>query len=100
MIVVILLVGILAFLGTAVFSKFMDKGKVIEHDQTIIISISIILIMIGALISAVAAIGLLRLEDVYSRAHAAGKASTLGAMSLLFGAFYTLLSKMVIQICS
>ncbi|MDT4077572.1 Na+/H+ antiporter Mnh1 subunit F, partial [Staphylococcus aureus] len=22
-----------AFLGTAVFSKFMDKGKVIEHDQ-------------------------------------------------------------------
>ncbi|MEI5743450.1 Na+/H+ antiporter Mnh1 subunit F, partial [Staphylococcus aureus] len=21
------------FLGTAVFSKFMDKGKVIEHDQ-------------------------------------------------------------------
>ncbi|WP_341775566.1 Na+/H+ antiporter Mnh1 subunit F [Staphylococcus pasteuri] len=33
MIVVILLVGILAFLGTAVFSKFMDKGKVIEHDK-------------------------------------------------------------------
>ena len=33
MIVVILLVGILAFLGTAVFSKFMDKGKVIEHDN-------------------------------------------------------------------
>ncbi|RIN13934.1 Na+/H+ antiporter Mnh1 subunit F [Staphylococcus warneri] len=34
MIVVILLVGILAFLGTAVFSKFMDKGKVIEHDRS------------------------------------------------------------------
>ncbi|MBO1199379.1 Na+/H+ antiporter Mnh1 subunit F [Staphylococcus simiae] len=33
MIVVIMLIGILAFLGTAVFSKFMDKGKVIEHDQ-------------------------------------------------------------------
>ena len=33
MIVVILLVGILAFLGTAVFSKFMDKGKLIEHDR-------------------------------------------------------------------
>ena len=27
------MIGILAFLGTAVFSKFMDKGKVIEHDQ-------------------------------------------------------------------
>ncbi|MCP8609858.1 Na+/H+ antiporter Mnh1 subunit F, partial [Acinetobacter baumannii] len=27
MIVVIMMIGILAFLGTAVFSKFMDKGK-------------------------------------------------------------------------
>ncbi|HDJ7119115.1 TPA: Na+/H+ antiporter Mnh1 subunit F [Staphylococcus aureus] len=33
MIVVIMMIGILAFLGTAVFSKFMDKGKVIERDQ-------------------------------------------------------------------
>ncbi|HDJ3912746.1 TPA: Na+/H+ antiporter Mnh1 subunit F [Staphylococcus aureus] len=33
MIVVIMMIGILAFLGTAVFSKFMGKGKVIEHDQ-------------------------------------------------------------------
>ncbi|HHC8182764.1 TPA: Na+/H+ antiporter Mnh1 subunit F [Staphylococcus aureus] len=33
MIVVIMMIGILAFLGTAVFSKFMDKCKVIEHDQ-------------------------------------------------------------------
>lgn len=33
MIVVIMMIGILAFLGTAVFSKFMYKGKVIEHDQ-------------------------------------------------------------------
>ena len=30
---VILMVGILAFLGTAVFSKFMDEGKVIKHDS-------------------------------------------------------------------
>ncbi|MDO5376074.1 Na(+)/H(+) antiporter subunit F1 [Staphylococcus rostri] len=33
MIVTILLIGILAFLGTAVFAKFMDKGEVIEHDR-------------------------------------------------------------------
>ncbi len=33
MIVVIMMIGILAFLGTASISKFMDKGKVIEHDQ-------------------------------------------------------------------
>ena len=33
MLVVILMVGILAFLGTAVFSKFMDEGKVIKQDS-------------------------------------------------------------------
>lgn len=33
MIVAILLIGIIAFLGTAVFAKYMDKGKVIEHDN-------------------------------------------------------------------
>ncbi|AVQ36697.1 Na(+)/H(+) antiporter subunit F1 [Staphylococcus kloosii] len=33
MIVAILLIGIIAFLGTAVFAKYMDKGKVIEHDD-------------------------------------------------------------------
>ncbi|WP_419791663.1 Na(+)/H(+) antiporter subunit F1 [Staphylococcus chromogenes] len=33
MIVAILLIGILAFLGTAVFAKFMDKGEVIENDR-------------------------------------------------------------------
>lgn len=33
MIVAILLIGILAFLGTVVFAKYMDKGKVIENDN-------------------------------------------------------------------
>ncbi|GEQ04670.1 Na(+)/H(+) antiporter subunit F1 [Staphylococcus gallinarum] len=33
LIVAILMIGILAFLGTAVFAKYMDKGKVIEHDR-------------------------------------------------------------------
>ena len=33
LLVAILLIGILAFLGTAVFSKYMDKGKVIERDN-------------------------------------------------------------------
>ncbi len=33
MIVAILLIGILAFLGTTVFAKYMDKGKVIENDN-------------------------------------------------------------------
>ena len=60
---------------------------------TIIISISLILVILGALISAFAAIGLLRLDDVYSRAHAAGKAATLGAMLLLFGVFLFFIGK-------
>ena len=54
---------------------------------TIVTSVSIIFVVLGALISAFAATGLIRLRDVYSRAHAAGKAATLGAMFLLFGAF-------------
>ncbi|HLR18535.1 MAG TPA: Na+/H+ antiporter subunit G1 [Staphylococcus sp.] len=54
---------------------------------TIVISIALILIILGSLISALAAIGLLRLDDVYSRAHAAGKAATLGAMLLISGVF-------------
>ena len=33
LLVAILLSSILAFLGTAVFSKYMDKGKVIERDN-------------------------------------------------------------------
>lgn len=42
---------------------------------TIVISIALILVILGSLISALAAIGLLRLDDVYARAHAAGKAA-------------------------
>ncbi|RFU70148.1 Na(+)/H(+) antiporter subunit F1 [Peribacillus saganii] len=30
---VILLVGILAFIGTVAFSKFLEKGEIIEHDR-------------------------------------------------------------------
>ncbi|KOR14071.1 cation:proton antiporter [Staphylococcus carnosus] len=33
MIVTILLIGIIAFLGTAVFAKYMQEGQVIEHDR-------------------------------------------------------------------
>lgn len=60
---------------------------------TIVISIGIILVIIGALFSALAAIGILKLDDVYSRAHAAGKAATLGAMLLLTGVFIYFIGK-------
>ena len=42
----------------------------------IIISLAIIFIILGALISAITAIGIIRLKDVYSRGHAAGKSAT------------------------
>ena len=49
---------------------------------TIVTSVSIIFVVLGALISAFAATGLIRLRDVYSRAHAAGKAATLGCFTI------------------
>lgn len=55
--------------------------------DAIMISLSLLFVIVGAIISALSAIGLLRLKDVYGRAHAAGKAATLGSMSLLLGVF-------------
>jgi multicomponent Na+:H+ antiporter subunit G len=46
-----------------------------------------ILVLLGALLSAVSAFGLIRLPDVYLRSHAATKSATLGVMSILTGAF-------------
>ena len=42
--------------------------------------------IIGVFFTVVAAIGLIRLPDIYSRAHAASKSSTLGVMFVLFAA--------------
>lgn len=44
-------------------------------------------ILVGAFLSLVAAFGVLRLPDVYTRNHAASKSATLGVMSILFGTF-------------
>ncbi|MFC4411359.1 monovalent cation/H(+) antiporter subunit G [Chungangia koreensis] len=44
-------------------------------------------IIVGLVFTIVGAIGLIRLPDVYTRAHAASKSSTLGVMSILFGVF-------------
>lgn len=50
-------------------------------------SLIIFFIAIGVLFIVVAAIGVFRLPDLYTRAHAASKSSTLGIMSLLIGVF-------------
>jgi multicomponent Na+:H+ antiporter subunit G len=44
-------------------------------------------IVVGSLLTVVASIGVIRLPDVYTRNHAASKASTLGIMSILLGTF-------------
>ncbi|WP_338470712.1 monovalent cation/H(+) antiporter subunit G [Niallia sp. XMNu-256] len=46
-----------------------------------------ILLIIGGFLTLLSSIGLIRLPDVYGRAHAAGKSATLGVMSLMFAAF-------------
>ncbi|CAM3463092.1 monovalent cation/H(+) antiporter subunit G [Cytobacillus oceanisediminis] len=45
----------------------------------------IVLIIIGAFLSLVAAYGVIRLPDIYTRNHAASKSATLGVMSILLG---------------
>lgn len=45
------------------------------------------LILQGALLSLVAAIGVVRLPDPYTRNHAASKSATLGIISILLGLF-------------
>jgi len=41
--------------------------------------------LIGAFFSLVTALGIIRLPDLYTRAHAASKSATLGVMSILIG---------------
>ncbi|MFF5995898.1 monovalent cation/H(+) antiporter subunit G [Lysinibacillus sp. KU-BSD001] len=45
-------------------------------------------IAIGVLFIIVTAIGLYRLPDLYTRAHAASKSATLGVMCILLGVFF------------
>lgn len=66
----------------------------------IIISLAVIFVILGAIISAVTAIGIIRLKDIYSRGHAAGKSATLGAIFLCLAHSYTLSLQMDILICS
>lgn len=49
--------------------------------------IGVLLILLGSIISVISAIGLIRFPDVYSRAHAATKTTTLAVLITLVGAF-------------
>jgi multicomponent Na+:H+ antiporter subunit G len=45
------------------------------------------IIVLGAIISAISAFGIIRLPDVYLRSHAATKSATLGVLFILAGSF-------------
>ncbi len=47
----------------------------------------VITIVVGLIFTVVTVIGVLRLPDVYTRAHAASKSATLGVLSILVGTF-------------
>nr|WP_035710273.1 monovalent cation/H(+) antiporter subunit G [Salibacterium aidingense] len=46
-----------------------------------------IIVLLGAVLSLISAFGIIRLPDIYTRSHAATKASTLSVMCILTGAF-------------
>lgn len=49
--------------------------------------IGAIIILIGSIISVISAIGIIRFHDIYSRAHAATKTTTLAVLITLIGVF-------------
>jgi multicomponent Na+:H+ antiporter subunit G len=53
----------------------------------------VLLILIGAAFMLISAIGIVRLPDVFSRMHAAGKASTVGISAILLGAGFFFLDE-------
>ncbi len=52
--------------------------------------ISAIIMLVGAAFTLIASIGLHRFDDVFARMHAAGKASTLGLVTIVIGAMIRL----------
>ncbi|ARP43946.1 Na+/H+ antiporter subunit G [Geobacillus thermodenitrificans] len=54
----------------------------------IIDGLIVLLVMAGALLTLISAIGALRLPDVYMRSHAIGKSTTLGMIFILTGTLF------------
>ncbi|WP_080876311.1 monovalent cation/H(+) antiporter subunit G [Oceanobacillus timonensis] len=52
-----------------------------------------IFVVIGVFFAVVSAIGIVRLKDVYSRAHASGKSATLGVIFIMLAVFIHFLSQ-------
>ncbi|MEK4301770.1 monovalent cation/H(+) antiporter subunit G [Oceanobacillus sp. FSL W8-0428] len=52
-----------------------------------------VFVIIGVFFAVVSAIGIVRLKDVYSRAHASGKSATLGVIFIMLAVFIHFLSQ-------
>ncbi|AJS58161.1 monovalent cation/H(+) antiporter subunit G [Paenibacillus sp. IHBB 10380] len=59
----------------------MDANAIIE----IVVGI---LVITGTVMSLISSLGIIRLPDVYNRAHASTKSATLGILCILLGAFF------------
>ncbi|ASB67955.1 Na(+)/H(+) antiporter subunit (plasmid) [Bacillus velezensis] len=81
---IILLLGILSFIGTIAFAKFWRKERLSKMIEIVKWAVAVCILM-GSLICLVASFGTLRLPDVYTRAHASSKGSTLGVNLVLLG---------------
>lgn len=61
--------------------------------------ITVLLMLIGSIISVISAIGIIRFPDVYTRSHAATKSSTLAVLLTLVGAFlYFLFTESLVSV--
>lgn len=85
----ILLIGILSFIGTMALARYIERGWCLNMEmiKSAVELLFVLLILTGALLSAVSSVGLIRLPDVYLRSHAAAKSATLGVLCILSGAF-------------
>ena len=54
---------------------------------TVIEIVVVVLVMTGTVMSLISSLGIIRLPDVYNRAHASTKSATLGILCILSGAF-------------
>ena len=57
------------------------------NEKAAIEWVVILLVVFGTVINLVSSLGVIRMRDVYTRAHATTKSATLGILSILLGAF-------------
>jgi multicomponent Na+:H+ antiporter subunit G len=59
----------------------------VSNPIEVIEVLAVLSILVGTVFSFLSAVGLIRLPDLYSRAHAASKSSTMGVLFILVGTF-------------